>query len=152
MVLGNLFRSDHLYDLKINNDRGHYEMIQVYLYLYKYRHQFFLTIGSNDEHQTKSLSRLKLIENKIELKFNYDTQVFSEGTMFGDYDAHFCIDFSVEWHEIIFKRADFEYQIRSLGMVALKSKKKGFKAQFYNCFGDVLFEECHYDLIYEGNP
>ncbi|WGK66196.1 hypothetical protein [Croceiramulus getboli] len=138
--------------MKRFNDRGHYEINQNYIYLYRFKAQLFILLGDNDEHKISLMSRLKHEPDRLIHKSDFDRRLLSEGRLFGDFDHAFLASFFTNWHDLVFKRKEVKYELHSCGLVGEAVNEELFKAKFYNCFGEVIFDECNYHLIYEGDP
>jgi len=138
----------------LRNERGYSfkEESLSYIYIYKYLNSFFLTGSDNDEYIKQQYKRLKIENNELSLIYDYDSYSILKGNIQGDFFNSFFIDFNIQWHDVLFEKEGVDYSIKSLGLVGKKINESSFKGEFYNCFGDVLFQEDTFNLIHEVLP
>lgn len=149
------------------------EHIYVYLYIksndYKnqrdgygggydkdYINSALFRFGSKQHYMERDEEKMKEFIEKISID-NQGINYFSiaKGFIKGDFYKSFLIDFDNRngMNLSILKHENKEYRgMDSIGMVGEYIDEKTFKAKFYNCFGDIIFNEDTFNLIHEGFP
>ena len=125
--------------------------ILVPICIYKKNALFLAGEDMEDKKVIEIINHKRFKASSLELKFLISPQ----GRINGDLTKNFLIDFDTTQagYAQIFNHKGKKYTgIQSIGMSGKYIDNTSFKAKFYNCFGDIIFNEDLFDLIHEGFP
>lgn len=155
-----LYKSKHKFEIEQYSEYGYGNEIKkqhLYLIIYlgnvnydkNYCASALLVYGNDDDKAIRVLKKSKIDGTGI----NY--LLTPKGYLKGDLKETFLIDFDTSKgvNLSVLKHDGYEYRgMDSIGLIGKFINESSFNAAFYNCFGDKLFDEDKFILIYESFP